>query len=141
MDVVLVDELVDDAWVEEVIPATDTLYLRVHFKVWNNGLLVPGAFRNQPDRLRDGMSTNWCKYSDAQLLLEQAPQDAENYGVVSLRVAKVRDISDQVIKHDPDRTHDNRAHTVVNGRKDIETRAEYLECFEVAVWPGNKEQI
>ena len=115
-------------FLKEQIPDEHDPFMRIH-KTWiNEGEIIPHAFTNR----NDGMSTNWSKYADAVLTREQATlygKDPNNYGIVDLSVAAVREIPNQEVEHDP--LPENQAHTNVIGEKNEEAR---LKLKEISDW-------
>lgn len=125
-------------WPVEIIPDDDHLYLRVHRSSINAlGQPEPGAFRNRPDKLRDGMSTNWCRYATAEETRDQASSDLDDNAVLALPVRGIRAIPDQSVVHSPIFQHptlpDNRAHADVMGLKTTKARLLYLEISHWAL--------
>lgn len=109
-------------WASEEIPGQDFLYLRIHeANLYPDGTPNPGAFRNRPDKLKDGMSTDWDKYSNPAQTRDRAHEPYKNK-VVKMNVGEVRLIPQQIVKHTPDLENHNRAHTDVFGPKDTEAR-------------------
>ena len=104
----------------EAIPDADSLFLRIHrANVDSDGFPLPRAY----DEHGGGMSTNWSKYSDAELTRRQAadiihpktlkPKNPDHFGVLAFVVREVREIPKLTVKHTPLPT--NRAHTDVIG--------------------------
>lgn len=111
-------ELTD--WPQEDIPDHNRLYMRVHRNNQVNGALAPGAFRDQPPGgERPGMSTDWSRYAAPEDTLGRARKPEDN-GVVEMLVGHVRAIPNLLVEHMP--LPDNRAHTDVYGKKDVEVR-------------------
>jgi hypothetical protein len=105
----------NDAWPKEDIPDVQCLFMRVHRRNQRDGMLNPGAFKDHGDE-RPGMSTNWCKYSNASHTQRAAKNPSDN-GVVQMRVLDIRIIEGLVVEHTPDLSNNNRAHTDVYGDK------------------------
>jgi hypothetical protein len=107
-------------YIVETIPDEDILFMRVHkqnidFDLTPNDV-KPVAFDPKPTE-KDGLSTNWSRYSDAKLILKQTTdngKDPNNYGVISLPVGNVRTIEILEVKHDPVENPDNQAHSLIN---------------------------
>lgn len=118
-----------EEWPSEDIPVQDRLFLRVEKSYVRNGTPVPGAFRNLPTD-KDGMSTDWEKYSTAEATRNRGRVPANN-GVVFLIVRHVLDTPDQTVRHTPDLKLNNRAHTDVFGPKNPEVR---LKLLRAAKW-------
>ena len=103
--------MVDDQlvpWEAEPIPDNDHLYLRVHV----NGLdaerqLHPGIFRD-----RNGMSTDWSRYSTPEEARARSGKPELN-GLVALVAGIVRSVEGLSVQHTP--LPANRAHTDVHG--------------------------
>lgn len=76
--------------------------MRVHEQWFDReiGELTAGCFKNLPDEQKDGMATEWDKYSDAQRARARKG-NPEKFGVISLPVGAVRGIPDQRVEHDP----------------------------------------
>ncbi len=100
-------------WASEPIPDTHLLYMRVHHKQVDNGEVLVGAFVD-----RDGMSTDWCKYSTPEQTRDRGKVPADN-SVISLPVSGVRSIPGLTVVHSPippgTPNPPNRAHTDVHG--------------------------
>ncbi len=96
-------------WASEPIPDVDLLYMRVHHKQIDNGNVLTGAFVD-----RNGMSTDWCKYSTPEQTRDRGRVPADN-AVVSLPVGGVRSIPGLTVVHSPISDPPNRAHTDVHG--------------------------
>jgi hypothetical protein len=107
---------VDIAWPVEIIPDADTLLMCVHFQWFDRetGELYPGCFKNLPDEEKDGMSTEWDKYSSAQAVRGRKG-NPEKFGAIAIPVSGVRSIPEQRVEHDP--LPGVRAHTLVWGPK------------------------
>jgi hypothetical protein len=124
-------------WPVEDVPDEHVLYFRV---LWEDvsedeegeERPNPGAFRDNPETGPDAaMSTDWSKYSTPQkcqervLRIERITRAHTEWGVVSLRVARVRDIVPrQDVRHNPvynnpeqPNNPNNRSHTDVKGPK------------------------
>ena len=97
-------------WVEEEIPDAASLYYRVHINIVRDGRLHPGVFQEQGA----SMSTDWDKYSTPQESRARARVPAKN-GIVALDAARVRAIEELSIRHSPDLSRMNRAHTDILG--------------------------
>jgi hypothetical protein len=137
-------------WDCEEIPLADQLYMRAHFGNYSEGKLLPGVFKEKPND-GDGMSTNWCKYSNPELTrLGNNPERASENGVIALKVSDVVAIRELSVKHDPIRElpHRNRAHTLVHGvhldpslpkpearRKLLRKRTDLLELCDELIMP------
>lgn len=121
-----------EEWPSEDIPEQDQLFLRIEKSYVRNGTPMPGAFRNRPTD-KDGMSTDWDRYSTAKATRNRGRVPSNN-GVVVLVVRRVLDAPGQTVRHTPDRRLNNRAHTDVFGPKDPEVR---LKLLRAAKWvPG-----
>lgn len=117
------------AYPREEIPDGDDLYMRIHYKTIREGKPFAGVFKNHGR----GMSTNWSKYSDANATRIQGTQNSGAYGVLSMRVGDVRTIPEQVVVHSPEPS--NRAHTDVEGKKDVENRLKYYNIHSMVIQP------
>ena len=135
-------------WEPEEIPDADVLYYRVHRNFLDeNGRPNPGAFQNRPPEGqpltdKDGMSTDWCRYSTAQQTLERAKNSADNI-VVGMNVGVVRSIPEQTVEHTPiepcpEMPAGNRAHTDVRGNKkrNSEVRVKFRQHCWIAPTEG-----
>jgi len=118
-----------EAWPEEEIPDPDHLFMRVEKSFVRNGEIIPGAFRNRPTE-RDGMSTDWERYSTPEQTRNRAKVPSNN-GVIELLVEDVRKVPGQTVKHTPSHELNNRAHTDVFGAKDTEAR---VKLRRIAKW-------
>lgn len=115
----------------EEIPDEDKLFYRIHKDFCRGGNLVPGAFRE----IRDGMSTDWEKYSTPTISICRAKKPIDN-GIVSLIVKSIRNMNLEVI-HKPSAY--NRAHSIVKGKErkiqdDPEVR---LKLRRISMWEIN----
>jgi hypothetical protein len=99
----------------EIIPDTDSLYMRIH-KAFLEGItheinarqyIPPTVFREH----QDGMSTDWSKYSTPYDTQTRSTNPNQN-GVIEMNVGKVRQLQLQVLHHP---LPINRAHTNVKG--------------------------
>ncbi len=110
-------EELDRKWESEFVPDLDLLFMRVHrVNLDENGNPLPGAFRNHPTK-KDGMSTDWDRYSTAADTRSRGRNPSDN-AVVKMKVGQVRRIPEQQVIHTPDLENQNRAHTDVFGEKD-----------------------
>ncbi len=107
----------------ENIPDDDVLYYRVHVNNTENGMPVPGAFRD----IGDSMSTDWSKYSTASESQLRARVPEKN-GIVKLNVGDLRSIP-QTVTHSPDLELNNRAHTSVIGDKTTKIRFKFMGIY------------
>lgn len=85
----------------EEIPDEDIVYRRIHKNHIDNEdkSILPVTFPTE----EDGLSVNWAKYSTPQETKDEAKffsKDPNSYGIVSLKVASVRNIPLRVI-HSP----------------------------------------
>lgn len=99
------------AWPVEPIPDADNVLMRAHRMHFRDGELQPGVFRQQGD----GMSVDWDKYSRAEDTKNRSTKNPNDNAVISLRVARVREIQSLEVEHQPDHTQGNRAHSNVLG--------------------------
>ncbi len=121
---------------KEEVPNTDFLYMRIHKNDFQNGEIIPGAFRNLPKDIPDsGMSTDWDKFTDWLGTRSRGRQSPENYGIVSLQVGNVREIPEQTVEHTP--KEDNPSHTDVFGIKETETRRKFIEICNILAKPSD----
>lgn len=124
-------------WQVEDIPGDDNLFYRVHRNsLMEDGSPMPGAFRNTPDKVTDGMSTDWDKYSTADETRNRGAKDQSEYAIVSLCVVDVREIPNQRVVHSPDSINNNRAHTDVFGIKDVESRVKFKAKCKMCIKCG-----
>jgi hypothetical protein len=113
-------------WEVEEIPSNDKLFFRVHDNFIIDNELTPGVFREQGQGIKKGMSTNWEKYSTAEMLRVVAKNPNAN-SVVSFICGELRELHLDVT-HDPDL--ENRAHTNVTkleGPNETEIRLKLLD--------------
>lgn len=129
----------DPLWAVEDLQDEDFLYIRVHKGWFKNGRVVPGFFRNRPDKTTGAMSTDWNKYSTPEASRERARKPLEN-AVGRFHVAAVREIPEQVVVHSPIQHHptlpDNRAHTDVAGPKetsDLDVQDEFSRICDIVL--------
>jgi len=92
---------------KEEIPDEDDLFYRIHKSCIIEGVLTPGVFKEKGA----SMSTDWSKYSNAQLLLSRAKNPDDN-GIFKFIVGSVRNI-ELTVEHAP--LPDNQSHTDVIG--------------------------
>lgn len=112
-------------WSVEEVPNTDSLYKRVHRKLFKaDGTVMTGAFNHFE------MSVDWSKYATPLETRKRSGNPLEN-AVARLSVAEVRKISGQVVKHSPDREQRNRAHSLVIGKKTEEARVKFRRVAEL----------
>ena len=88
--------------------------MRVHRQWFKHGELRSGCFKNLPDDVADGMSTDWSNYATPEETRQRTGKTSL-YAVIALPVGQVRQIPEQVVRHAP--LPDNRAHTLVFGPK------------------------
>ncbi len=105
----MVDSDLSD-WDEESIPESAQLYYRVHVSFIREGKLHPGVFREKGGSI----STDWDRYSTPEESRRRARVPEEN-GIIALGAGRVRAIDELSIRHSPDRTTPNRAHTDILG--------------------------
>lgn len=99
------------SWVVEFIPDTDQLFKRIHRTLFkDDGTIMTGAFAQTK------MSVDWSKYSTPVATQRREGNAIEN-AVARLVVADVRCVPGQTVEHDPDWEKPNRAHSLVNGKK------------------------
>lgn len=117
-------------WPVEDIPDEDRLYMWAHRNYIDpkTGDFGPGMFRIRSGE--DGMSTAWSKYSTAEQLHRRAKKPQDN-AIIVMRVGEVRAIPNQVVRHKP--LPDHQAHSEIEGEKDTEARAKYLEIYQIAI--------
>ncbi len=121
------------SWPVEHIPDPDTLYMAVLRLHWDDGNIASAALRDSPNK-GEGMSTNWSKYSAARDVRENRRHLPGEYGVVSFVVGKVRSVStDTEVRHSPEKP--NRAHSLILGPKDSETRVHYRRYLNKLIEP------
>jgi len=79
-------------------------------------MLLPGIFKPRGG----GMSVDWAKYSTPNETRQRARRDPLENAVISLAVAKIRNIKNLDVQHTPHRTPEspNRAHCDVVGMPD-----------------------
>ena len=104
----MADEVI---WPVEPIPDADNVFMRAHRMHFRDGELHPGVFREQGN----GMSVDWDKYSTAEDTKNRARKNPHDNAVVSMGVARVREIGNLQVKHQPDQALRNRAHSNVLG--------------------------
>lgn len=119
-------------WATEFIPSEHILYMRVHRNWFDDGVLNVGCFKNAPDKIADGMSTEWCKYSSAENCRNNATSLPRDNAVISLEVGAIRRIANeskdlaQSVEHTPiwgtPPLRDVRAHSDVFGPKNAQVR-------------------
>ncbi|TAK55850.1 MAG: hypothetical protein EPO24_11710 [Bacteroidetes bacterium] len=118
-------------WEQELIPDSDTLFLRVHKNNYNKETHVPRPIAF--DDHGGAMSTDWNKYSTPEETRNRTPKKPDSYGVLSLIVKDVRSIHNQKVEHTP--RLENRDHTDVIGLKDTEARIKFSEIFKWEILP------
>ena len=120
-------------WDSEDISDDNFLFMRVHRQLLgDSGTSVnPGAFRNRPTE-KDGMSTDWQKYSTAVETRNRARTPRDN-AVIQLQVGAVRRLNGQTVVHTPDIARLNRAHTDVIGEKNPEIRLKFCRLHTVVI--------
>ena len=131
MDLSVADEIV--SWPSEEIPDESSLWMRVHRQRVRNGDVRPNAFVNKPTD-KDGMSTDWEKYSTPEETQNRAKVPSDN-AVIQLIVGEVRKVPGQTVKHTPDPKTNNRAHTDVFGEKEkyLEVRVKLSRICKVVI--------
>ncbi len=120
MDNVVVDEIAS-LWPSEEIPDEDWLYMRVHCQFVKGEHLSPSVFKNMPTE-KDGMSTDWNKYSTPGQTRGRGAKPPDFYYIIKMLVGSVRKIQGQRVEHTPNPEMDNRAHTDVWGEKNEQVR-------------------
>jgi hypothetical protein len=130
-------------WPIEDVPDTDVVYRRVHTSRVIDGVARPSAFP-----LKDGLSTDWQKYSTAEQARKRAPKPSDN-GIVSLQIGKVRAVPLEV-KHTPIQRSSqqtsrggvhiepNQAHVDVIGEDTLEMRIKLSELAKMEILPDSK---
>ena len=117
---------------KEEIPNGDLLYYRIHRRdIDEEGVPIPGAFKEQGEGDQRGMSTNWSQYSEPKDLMK-----SKDSSVGRFIVGEVRAVDPLTVEHDP--VEDNRAHTHILGMpqknnvtpKKTEIREKLQELFE-----------
>ena len=103
----MADEL---EWAAEVIPDTDSVFMRAHRSHFWNGELGPGVFRKQGE----GMSVDWARYASPQATKSRGKTPNDN-AVIIMPVLGIRQIRDLTVEHTPNRQQANRAHSDVYG--------------------------
>lgn len=126
----------------EEIPDVDSLFLRIHKCYIDNRnsdkklKVTPAAFTPKPKETC-GLSTNWSKYSSAELTQQEVKnqkKDPFNYGVVSLVTSKIRAITPLTVNHAP--SANNKAHSEINNvcnpnkKNDLKARLELRDIFK-----------
>jgi len=94
-------------WAAEVIPDTDSVFMRAHRSHFWNGELGPGVFRKQGE----GMSVDEVCFSSSDQKSRKNPE--RQRGINS--VLGIRQIRDLTVEHTPNRQQANRAHSDVYG--------------------------
>jgi hypothetical protein len=104
-------------WPEEVIPDDNALYMRVHKTHVQNGVLLPGVFRD----VDGGMSVNWQKYCATAAAARRLAKNPKDNGVISFaRAGDIRSIPTKPalqVEHKPDFEKLDRSHSEVFGDK------------------------
>jgi hypothetical protein len=142
-------ESVASPWEKETIPNDAFLYMRVHRDdIDSDGTVKPGAFRNRPTD-RDGMSTDWEKYSSPEECRRRSKSPLDN-AVIQMLAGDIRNLPDQTVEHSPiyrpeeteERLRFNRAHTDVFGpkkesvkikEKSVRIRLLFLDIYQFAI--------
>jgi hypothetical protein len=123
-------------WHSETIFDTNYLFMRVHKdNIYDDGTLKPGAFRNRPpeeENQRPGMSTDWDKYS-SPLDTKLRAKDPSKNAVIQMSVAEIRNISNQVVEHTPNKKYNNRSHTDIFGEKKDKERSKFIEISKIVL--------
>jgi hypothetical protein len=121
----------DDAanWEMECIPDASYLFLRIHRNWLKGNDIIPGFFKNTPNTPTAGMSCDWDKYSTKEE--SQRARDPAANGVLEIVTREVRGIEAQIVRHDPDMSRNNRAHSQVFGEKTPEAR---LKLKRISRW-------
>lgn len=117
-------------WQPENIPDEDFLYMRVHKNWFQPKQNITGLFKNHGD----GMSTDWAYYSTPQETrnrVKQFGKNPEDFAVIKMLVANVKNIEGQTVTHTPDIPNNNRSHTDVFGEKDVEVRLKFSRIFDI----------
>ena len=98
---------------QEHIPDQDAVFYRVHKDLLKSGPQPhPGCFRETPAGSGE-LSVDWSKYSTPVQTRAGGAASPESYGILELEVAKIRQIENLAVIHDPQAG--NRAHTAVRG--------------------------
>lgn len=115
-------------WPKEQIGESATLFMRIHKSMIDEGIPIPGAFRNHGD----GMSTDWEKYSTPKETQNRGKVPSDN-GIIKMNVGDIRKIPFQSVEHTP--VLGNRAHTDVFGEKnkDPEVRLKFSRIWKWAI--------
>lgn len=108
----------DVEWQAEEIPDDDSVHMRAH-RMHFRPTLQPGVFT--PQGL--GMSVDWEKYSSPEDTRQRARKPRDN-AVISLPALGIRDIGKLELRHTPDHSTHNRAHSEVFGLNDGEDLTE-----------------
>ena len=115
----------------EIIPDSDSVFMRAHRNHVRDGEFGPGVFRAHAG----GMSVDWDKYSSADATRERGKQSRENYAVIQMGVRGIRAIKGLDVKHSPEAN--NRAHSNVDlpeGREDVtEVRLHLGRLAEIVI--------
>jgi hypothetical protein len=125
-----------ETWFIEDIPDDSVLLYRV-FRDWMPELKVrPNVFREAGG----SMSTNWDRYSTASETREQVrSEQLPDVFVIALNTEYVRKETALSIKHSPDHSLQNRAHTDVFGLgasriEKVRLRNYLFDMYESWVW-------
>lgn len=127
-----------EEWEVEEIPRTACLYLRMHRSRWPTNTdpltyIPAGGFVEKPDE-GCGMSTDWAKYSSPTESRMRAEEPEKN-AIFELLVSDIEEIGEQLVKHEPDRERNNRAHTAVYGvtKRPTRIRREYSRIAKLLI--------
>ncbi len=144
-------------WEKELIPDSDKIYCFIHCQANVNpktGKPRAAAFHNTPKH-GDNLSCDWEKYSTPEETRFRIGQQFKSgstefknpnlYAVATFQVNILRtDEYAQEIEHDPIYNTqeiigipNNRAHSIIIGKKDEETRLKMVEICEWAISPTN----
>jgi hypothetical protein len=97
----------------EKILDENVLYMRVNRSNTPKGKVSPSVFISKGN---DGVSVDWCRYSTPadSLLRSRVPEDN---GILSIKVASVREIENLDAVHDPVDLPDNinQSHSLITG--------------------------
>ncbi len=124
----------DPFWHVESIPDNDFLFRRVHkHHVKKNGdIAISIVFEKD----KESISTDWSNYSTPQETKDRVkcfpiPKDPQNYGVINMKVLKVRNIEGQSVEHSP--LNENRAHTDIKGKKSVKEIVQFSRIYDWSI--------
>lgn len=139
-------------WPIDTISDDSYLYCYVHKTQFDEDFSpIARAFRNTPYKGGTDLSSDWDEYTTPSETLERLSlqknnkginKDPHDYGLVEFHVEKIRsEIKSQNVEHDPIQNHqylpNNRAHTKIEGDKDVEIRLKMIDLCKVIITPKN----